>query len=108
MIRRNPGKSPVYEIPFAFDSSLEAGPSQQHGTLQHLFESFLSLERDPDALAKIENLFHRPGKERKDSTVNSLHKKKSGKEMHMDIHIGDYEVDSVILDLGLDVNILTK
>ena len=26
----------------------------------------------------------------------------------MNIQIGDYEVDSVILDLGLDVNILTK
>ena len=40
--------------------------------------------------------------------VNYLHKKKMGKEMHMNIQIGDYEVDSVILDLGSDVNILTK
>ena len=28
--------------------------------------------------------------------------------MSMNIHIGDYEVDLVILDLGSDVNILTK
>ena len=28
--------------------------------------------------------------------------------MRMNIQIGDYEVDSVILDLGSDVNILTK
>ena len=26
----------------------------------------------------------------------------------MNIHIGDYDVDSIILDLGLDVKILTK
>ena len=40
--------------------------------------------------------------------MNSLHKKKMDKEMHMNIKIGDYEVDSIILDLGSDFNILTK
>ena len=44
----------------------------------------------------------------KDSAVNSLQKRNTGKEMRMNIQIGDYEVDSVILDLGSDVNILTK
>ena len=92
----------------AFDSTLETGPLRQHGTLQHFFESCLSLERDPDSLAKIKNLLHRLGKERKDSVVNSLHKKKMGKEMGLNIHIENYEVDSVIMDLVLDVNILTK
>ena len=56
----------------------------------------------------LERLFYRPGKELKDSAVNSLQKKKIGKEMHMNIHIGDYEVDLVILNLGSDVNILKK
>ena len=40
--------------------------------------------------------------------MDSLHKNKTGREMRMNIHIGDYFVDSVILDLGSDVNILTK
>ena len=105
---RNFGKLHVYEMPTAFDSTLEAEPSRQHGTLQHFFESCLSLVRDPDALAKIENILHRPAKGRKNSAVNSLHKKKTGKEMHMNIQIGDYEVDSFILDLGSDVNIMTR
>ena len=43
-----------------------------------------------------------------DSVVNSIHKKKMGKEMRMHIYIGDYEVDSVILDLASDFNILTN
>ena len=85
MIRINIGKSHVYGIPSYFHSSLEEGPSQHHGTLQHFFESFLSPERDPDTLAEIENLLHHLGKERKESVVNSLHKKKTGKEMHMNI-----------------------
>ena len=63
---------------------------------------------DPYSLAEIENFLHHPSKERKDSMVNSLHKKNTGKEMRMNIQIGDYELDSVIMDLGSDVNILTK
>ena len=53
-------------------------------------------------------MLHRLDKEKKDSAVNPLHKKNTGKEMHMNIQIGDYEVDSIILDLGSDVNILRK
>ena len=54
------------------------------------------------------NLLHQITKGRKNSVVNSLHKKNTSKEMSMNIQIGDYEFDSVILDLGSDVNILTK
>ena len=42
------------------------------------------------------------------SSTNTLQKKNTGKEMRMNIQIGDYEVDSVILDLGSYVSILTK
>ena len=44
----------------------------------------------------------------KDYAVNSLQKRKTGKEMRVNIHIGDYKADLVILDLNSDVNILTK
>ena len=33
VIRRNPDKLPVYEIPTAFNPTLEAGPLRQNGTL---------------------------------------------------------------------------
>ena len=108
MIERNTGKLLVYEMPTDFDTTLVQRPSRHHGTLQNFFKSYLLLERDPDSLDKIEILLHRPAKGRKDFTVNYLNKKNMGKEMCMNIHIGDYEVDSIILDLGLDVNILTR
>ena len=79
VIRRNPIKSPIFEMPSAFDSSLEAKPSRQHGTLQNFFESCLSLEKYPNALADIENLLHQLGKEQKEFLVSSLHKKKTEK-----------------------------
>ena len=96
---------PIIDMPFAFDPSIEEGPSWQHGTLRNFFESRLSLARYLDALVELETLLHYPVK---DSTANSLQKRKTGKEMRMNIQIGDYEVDLVILDLGSDVNILAK
>ena len=85
MIGRNVGKSPIYEIPSSFDSLLEAGPSQKHGTLQNFFEHCSSLTKDSNALVELENMLHQPGKERKDSMVNSFHKKNMGKEICMNI-----------------------
>ena len=107
-IGRNLGKLPIVDMPFAFDPSIEAGPSRKHGTLQQFFESCLLLARDPEALIEIEKLLYHRDKALKDSAVNSLQKRKTGKEMRMNIQIGDYEVDSVILDLRSDVKILTK
>ena len=66
------------------------------------------MERDSDALIKVETLLHHPDKTVKDSAMNSLQKRKIGKDMRMNIQIGDYEVDLVILDLGSYVNILNK
>ena len=92
----------------AVDYLLEAGWLWQYGTLQNFFESFLSLARDPNALVEIEKLLHYLDRELQDSMVNYLQKKNIVKQIRMNIHIGDYEVDSVILDLGSDVNILIK
>ena len=68
----------------------------------------MSLEKDLNALTKILSLLDQIEKGWKESSVNSLHKKKTGKEMRMNIQIGDYEVDSVIFYLGSDINILRK
>jgi len=36
------------------------------------------------------------------------HKARTGREMRLTAQIGEYEMDQVILDLGLDANILPK
>ena len=76
--------------------------------MQNFFESCLSLAKYPDALVEIESLLHRLARGWKDFDVNSLHMKKTGKETCMNLHIGDYEFRLIILDIGLDINILTK
>ena len=40
--------------------------------------------------------------------MNSLHKNETQREMRMNVQIGDYDLDSVILDLGSNVKILKK
>ena len=35
-------------------------------------------------------------------------KKRSAKELHLSAQIGDYEMDYVVLDLGSEVNVMTK
>lgn len=36
------------------------------------------------------------------------HATRTGREMRLTVQIGEYEMDQVILDLGLDVNVLPK
>ena len=72
MIGRYLGKFLVYEIPSAFDSSLEEGPSWQHGTLQKFLEKCLALAQDLEALVELERFLSHSGKELKYSAVNSL------------------------------------
>ena len=76
---------PIIDMPFCFDPSVEAGPSRQHDNLCKFFESCLPLARESDALVKLETLFHLLNKTMKDSTMNSLQKRKTGKEMRMNI-----------------------
>ena len=57
-IRRDMGKLPIYEMPPIFYSTFVAGPLQQYCTLENFFESYLSLEKYPDALTKIVSLLH--------------------------------------------------
>ena len=84
-IGRNLGKLQIIDMPFAFDPSIEAGPSWQHGTLRQFFESFLSLERDPNTLVELETFLYHPNKALKDFVVNSLKKRKTGKKMRINI-----------------------
>ena len=84
-IGRNLGKLPIVDMPSAFDPSVEVGPSRQHGTLCNFFERCLSLVRESNALVELETLLHHPDKALKDSAINYLQKRKTRKEMRMNI-----------------------
>ena len=35
-------------------------------------------------------------------------KRRTNKELHLNAQIGEYEIDYVVLDLGSEVNVMTK
>ena len=56
----------------------------------------------------IEIFLYRQEKGRQYLLVNSLQKKKIRREMRMNVQIDEYDLDSIIMDLVSNVNILTK
>ena len=42
----------------------------------------------------------------KEKTINRV--RRTGREMRLNVQIGDYDMTDVILDLGSEVNVLTK
>ena len=68
--------------------------------------------RDERALVEIQNLINKCEQPISLATTNNVyHIKKHiriGREMRLSAQIGDYDMDEVILDLGFEVNVLTK
>ena len=76
--------------------------------LKYFFKICLALIHDKDAVAEMTSLIEeRTDDLRPDKRVNHIGKKlKTCQELRMTAQIGDYDMDYIILDLGLDVNIL--
>lgn len=73
----------------------------------------MKLLRDQNAVEEIKDLIDScASKEKTWSEMhpdNNLHQqKRTGREMRLNTHIGEYEMDQIILDLGYDVNVLMK
>ena len=66
--------------------------------------------QDKDAIAELQAMIEEiPVKTWPEKKVNQVQKKsKAGRELRMNAHIGDYNMDHIILDLDSDVNILTQ
>ena len=77
--------------------------------LSTFLQSCLKLLRNQDALDELQNVIasceslHSCGQ---DKTVHRV--RRTGREMRLDAQIGAYDMTDVILDLGSDVNVLTK
>ena len=78
--------------------------------LKLFLSSCLALIKDKEALAELEALIEvLPGEDHLPKKVNSIKTKlKIGHKLRMTAQIGDYDMDYIILDLGSDVNILTR
>lgn len=87
--------------------------SELTGLVRSFLKSCLKLLRDERVLLKMQNLINKCEQPTSlDAANKDVHHIKKyiriGREMRLSEQIGDYDMDEVILDLGSEVNVLTK
>jgi hypothetical protein len=97
----------------AFDQSSSFGDGKEAGKLVSFLYTFIEMIKDKEAIKELQNLVRQYEIGRVDPLLNkSVHqlskKKRTNKELHLNAQIGDYYIDYVVLDLGSEVNAMTK
>ena len=83
------------------------------GSVQSFLQSCLKLVRNEKAIGELQRIIYQY---QQSSSVSSMQRAvhnimghtRTGREMRLTAQIGDFEMDEVILDLGSEVNVLTK
>jgi hypothetical protein len=75
--------------------------------------TFIEVIKDEKAIQELQNLVRQYEIGRVDPLLNkAVHKlskkRRKNKELHMNAQIGEYDIDYVVLDLGSEVNVMTK
>ena len=97
----------VKTIPEQFEKLFKKKPMKKVSKIKEFFKNCLALINDKYAIIELITLI--------EETLDDLHPKKwfkyigkrlyIGWELQMTAHIGEYDMDYIILYLGLDVNI---
>ena len=100
----------VREMPECFQQLFENQIPKNVSKLKSYMSSCLALIQYKDDITELQALIEDTPKELQPRRkVNHVKKKfKTGRELRVIAQIGDYDMDYIILDLGLDVNILTR
>jgi hypothetical protein len=74
---------------------------------------FLDLIKDGSVVQELQHLIKQYDLGKVDPLLNRAvyqvsRKRRKNKELHLNARIGDYDIDYVVLDLGLGVNVMTK
>jgi hypothetical protein len=100
-------------MPLAFNQSASPGEGKEVRKLVSFLYMFIDLIKDEIFVKELQNLIrqYEPGKV--DPLLNrEIHqvyrKRRKNKELHLNSQIGDYDIDYVVLDLGSEVNVMTK
>ena len=100
----------VWTIPEGFEKLIRKPQIKKVSKLKEFFKSYLALIHDKDAIVGLATLIEEtPDDMQHEKRVNHIGKRlKLGREQWMTAQIGDYDMEYIILDLGFDVNILTR
>ena len=69
----------------------------------------MALVQDEHAIVELSTLIEEPENQVQEKIFNHINRRrKIGHELRMNAQIGDYDMDFIILDLGLYMNIITR
>jgi hypothetical protein len=100
-------------MPQAFDQSAAHKEGKEESTLIDFLYTCLKLIQDEKVVQELQNLIRQYELGKVDPLLNrAVHqigkKRRTNKELHLNAQIGEYDIDYVVLDLGSEVNVMTK
>jgi hypothetical protein len=102
-----------YGMPHAFDQYASAREGKEVSKLVSFLYMFIELLKDRKAIQELQNLVKQYELGKIDPLLNrAVHqngkKRRTNKELHLNSQIGEYDIYYVVLDLGSEVNVMTK
>ena len=100
-------------MPQAFDQSVAHKEGKEVSMLIDVLYTCLKLIQDEKVVQELQNLIRQYELGKIDPLLNrAVHqvgkKRRKNKELHLNAQIGEYDIDYVVLDLGSEVNVMTK
>ena len=100
-------------MPQVFDPSSSPTEGKEVSKLMEFLHTFVNLIQDKGAVQELQYLIKKYELGKIDPLLNrAVHqigkRRRKNKELHLNAQIGEYEIDYVVLDLGLEVNVMTK
>jgi hypothetical protein len=102
-----------YRIPLEFDQSASPKEEKVVRKLMEFLYTCIKFIQDESVVQELQNLIRQHGLGKIDPLLSrEVHqiskKRRTNKELHLNAQIGEYEIDYVVLDLGLEINVMTK
>jgi hypothetical protein len=100
-------------MPLAFDHSTLPTEGKEVRKLMEFLCTCINLIKNEKYVQELQYLIRQYEIGRVDPLLNkAIHKvsrkRRTNKELHLNAHIGDYDIDYVVLNLGSEVNVITK
>jgi hypothetical protein len=100
-------------MPLAFNQSASPGEGKEVRKIVSFLYTFIDLIKNERVVQDLQNLIRRYEIGRTDPLLNrEVHqvsrKRRKNKELHLNSQIRDYDIDYVVLNLGSEVNVMTK
>jgi hypothetical protein len=104
---------PVYDMSSVYDCTIPKRSVKKVNNLKYFLKSCLEFMKEKTTLKTLREMIDHYTQDREIPTtqrvVNQvLCNKRTNKELRLSVQIGEYDMDNVILDLGLDVNVLPR